>query len=106
MATYVKETKTDRDFLINWNASSHHLWETKYYGFPSPIYIPPESGDLPFFVGTALMRNEDVVRNIPENIERVGVTTSGTIEEISLPGYTESEVKTLDNLKFIWMEKE
>jgi len=106
MSVYVKETKTDRDFLINWNAGSHHLWETKYYGFPSPIYIPPNAGDLPFFVGTALMGDEDIVRTIPENTERVGVTTSGAIEEISLSGYTESEVKTLGNLKFVWMEKE
>jgi len=52
------------------------------------------------------MGDEDIVRTIPENTERVGVTTSGAIEEISLSGYTESEVKTLGNLKFVWMEKE
>lgn len=106
MAVYVKETKTDRDFLINWNAGSHHLWETKYYGFPSPIYIPPDAGDLPFFVGTALMGDEDIVRSIPESAGRVGVTSSGAIEDISLPGYTEKEVKTLGKLKFVWLERE
>jgi hypothetical protein len=106
MSEYVLETKNDNDYLINWNAGSHHLWETKYYGFPSPIYISPDAGDLPFFVGTALMGEGDIVRYIPESAERVGVTTSGNVEDIILPGYTESEVKVLGNLKFVWMNKD
>jgi uncharacterized membrane protein len=105
LGAYVEQTRQDGDYFINWNAGSHHLWETKYYGFDSPIYIP-EGGDLPFFVGTALMEDADVTREIPESTTRVGVTTSGDIAEIELPGYTESEVKILGNLKFVWYEKE
>lgn len=105
LASYVKEEKTENDFLVNWNAGSHHLWETKYYGIPAPIYIPPDGGELPFFVGTALMEKEDVTREIPENAERVGVVTSGPVDEVSLPGYTELEAKYFDGLNFIWYGK-
>ncbi len=104
LGAYVQETRNPDDFFINWNAGSHHLWETKFYGFDSPIYIP-SGGELPFFVGTALMNENDIVRSIPESTKRVGVTTSGNIDEITLPGYTESETKILGNLKFVWYEK-
>lgn len=103
---YVKSKLKDGYFLINWNAGSHHLWETKYYGIPAPIYIPPEGGDLPFFVGTALMEESDVIREVPKNVKRVGVVTSGPIEEVRLPGYTESEAKDFKGLKFLLYEKD
>src|SRR4030042_4754344 len=102
---YIKSELRPGDFLINWNSSSHHLWETKYYGIPAPIYIPPEGGDLPFFVGTALMEKGDIIREIPETTERVGVVTSGSVEEVNLPGYTDGEAKDFNGLKFIWYEK-
>lgn len=104
MSAYVKEVKTEGDFLINWYSNgTHHIWETKYYGIPAPIYTPNDK-NLPFFVGTALMTKEDIISEIPKNIKRVGVITSGPIEEVNLPDYTKSEVKTFDELKFIWFE--
>jgi uncharacterized membrane protein len=103
LASYVKETKRGDDFLINWNAASHHLWESKYYGIPAPLYIP--EGDLPFYVGTAQMTEEDILREIPKKINRVGVITSGDIAEIELPYYTEEEAKTFGGLKFVWYQK-
>jgi hypothetical protein len=103
---YVKNELKEGDFLINWNAGSHHIWETKYYGIPAPIYISPEGGDLPFFVGTALMEEGDIIREIPEGTERVGVVTSGSIDEVTLPGYTESKIKDFEGLKFVWYEKD
>jgi hypothetical protein len=101
----VKSELRSGDYLINWNSSSHHLWETKFYGIPAPIYIPKTGGTLPFFVGTALMTDADIVNEIPEGTERVGVVTSGPVEEINVPGYTESEVRTSGNLKFVLMVK-
>ena len=103
LASYVKETKRGDDFLINWNAASHHLWEAKYYGIPAPLYIP--EGELPFYVGTAQMTDEDILREIPKKINRVGVITSGDIAEIELPYYTEREAKTFGELKFVWYQK-
>lgn len=104
LASYVKTTKKEGDFLINWNSKAHHLWETKYYEIPAPIYIPT-GGDLPFFVGTALMEKNDVIKELPKKVKRIGVVTSGHIDEIYLPGYTEGEAKSFSDLKFIWYEK-
>lgn len=105
MATWVKETRREGDFLVNWNAGSHHLWEMKYYGIPAPIYIP-EGGELPYFVGTALMEEGDVITELPPGTKRVGVVTTGEIADIEIPDYTEDEVKTFNSLKFIWYQKE
>lgn len=110
MASWVKSTQKEGDLLINWNAGSHHLWETKYYGIPAQIYVPG-GGELPFFVGTALMENSDILNSIPPQTERVGIVTSGSVDEIDLPGYTEEKRKTLrpkagnKELHFIWYLK-
>lgn len=104
MAAYVKQSKNEADSLINWNSASHHLWETKYYDIPAPIFVP-EGKELPFYVGTALMGSSDIIHKIPEGVGRVGIVTSGPIDEVSLPGYTEMEAKTFANLKFIWYTK-
>ncbi len=109
LANYVKEVKKGDDYLINWNAASHHLWESKYYGIPGPLYIP-ENKPLPFFVGTALMTKDDVISVVParfdhNKINRVGVITSGSVDEVAIPGYTKSEVHTFGDLKFVWFTK-
>ena len=98
---FVKSEMRDGDFLINWNSSSHHLWETKYYTIPAPIFIPSEGGELPFFVGTALMEEKDIIREIPKGTKRVGVVTSGPVEEVKIPNYGQGEVKEFNGLKFI-----
>lgn len=100
----VTEMRQDGDYFINWNDGAHHLWETKYYGIEAPIYIGPD-GSLPYFVGTALMEDKDIVREIPENAKRVGVITSGSIEAIKLPGYTEIARRNFDRLKIVWYVK-
>ena len=104
LASYVKSTQQEGDFLINWNSSAHHLWETKYYEIPAPIYVP--EGELPFYVGTAQMTDKDILKEIPEDVLRVGVVTSGSIDEVSLDDYTEEESRTFGELKFIWLQKE
>ena len=107
LSNYVKSTRQEGDYLINWNAASHHIWETKFYGIGAPIYIPGE-GELPFFVGTALMEEGDIIHELPENINRVGVVTSGPIDEITLSDYAEEEAKIFKaspegaDIKFIW----
>lgn len=108
LSAYVLETKRGDDFLINWNSASHHLWETKYYQIPAPIYIPG-GGELPFFVGTALMEEGDIINELPKQKTqsfRIGVVTSGSVDEITIPGYTVSEVKDFgQGLKFIWFSR-
>lgn len=107
-ATYVLSVKKGDDYLINWNATAHHLWEAKYYGLSAPLYVPWQS--LPYFVGTALMTKDDVISSLPSGkaaskIYRIGVITSGPVEEVKLPGYTKGEVKEFGPLKFIWFPK-
>lgn len=104
MAEYVKSAQNEGDILINWNSSAHHLWETKFYGIPAPIYIPGE-GELPYYVGTALMEKSDIIRTIPKNAKRVGVLTSGSFDEIKLDNYKFIEKKEMGNLKFGWYKK-
>jgi hypothetical protein len=105
LAAYVKETKLKEDFIINWYSNgTHHIWETKYYQIPGPIYVSGE-GELPFFVGTALMEESDIIRQLPEGIGRVGVVTSGPVEEITLAGYTKEVEKSFGTLKFLWYQK-
>jgi len=104
LAEYVIETKKGDDYLINWNAASHHIWETKYYGIGAPLYIPGGES-LPFFVGTALMAEGDIIRELPPKINRVGVITSGEVSEIKLTGYVLAEEKHFGNLKFVWYRK-
>lgn len=105
---YVKSEMQSGDFLINWNSNgSHHIWETKYYGIPAPIYVSGSPSDLPFFVGTALMEEGDIITKIPQNAERVGVVTSGPLDEIDIPNYEEdpTSAKDFNGLKFVWYEK-
>jgi mannosyltransferase len=107
-ANYVLSVKKGDDYLINWNSAAHHLWETKYYKIPGPIYNP--TGSLPYYVGTALMDKGDIIEKLPSGKEaaklnRIGVITSGPIEEVSLPGYTKLDDHTVGALKIIWFTK-
>ncbi len=104
LAAYVKEVKKGDDHLINWNSAAHHIWEAKYYGIPAPLYLP-EGTKLPFYVGTALMTGEDTTSILPKKINRVGVITSGAVEEISLPNYSKQEEKDFGSLKFVWYSR-
>lgn len=103
-ASLVKQNEHLGDFIINWNSSSHHLWETKYYGIGGPIYISG-SGQLPFFVGTALMEKSDIIREIPKGVTRIGAVTSGPVEEVIIPGFKTESVNTYSDLKVIWLIK-
>lgn len=104
LAAYLLETKRGDDFVINWNSAAHHLWESKYYQINAPLYIP-QGGELPFYVGTAQMTKDDVIRSLPPKACRVGVITSGSVDEVIIPEYKPSETKIFGNLKFIWFSK-
>jgi hypothetical protein len=104
LAEYAKETRMEDSAIINWYSNgTHHIWETKYYGIGGPIYVSSEE-ELPFFVGTALLGKDDLVRELPD-VERIGVVTSGLVEEVKLPNYTEDTLKKFDGLKLIWFQR-
>lgn len=87
--------------LINFNAAAHHLWESKYYGLQAPIYSPQE---LPFYVGTALMGESDVIKTLPET-DGLGVITSAPAQEIEIPGFRVTKTIGLGDLNLILVEK-
>ena len=51
------------------------------------------------------MTEKDILREIPENAERLGVVTSGPVDEIDLPNYTKGEPVAFGELKFVWYQK-
>jgi len=102
MASYLNQEVKPTDALMNWNSAAHHLWESQYYGLAAPIYSP--TGPLPFYVGTAQMTKEDVISTPPSN-QRIGVITSGPVEEVQLSNYKQDEIRQFGNLKVIWLKK-
>lgn len=100
LANYVK-TETAGLALINYNATAHHLFESKYYGLKAPIYAPEP---LPFYTGTALMEENDVIKQLPDE-EKIGLISSAPPSEINLPGYTIEETKQFDGLWFLWLKR-
>ena len=104
MATYIKQEKTEADYLLNYNGRAHHLWESKYYGIPAPIYTP--DGPLPLYVGTAQMKESDTTEGLPEIEGRLGVIASEPIETITLSGYKVVEEKQFGGLVFSWWKQE
>jgi len=104
MASQVKAELKEGDFLLNYNGGAHHLWETKYYGIPAPIYLP--EGELPLWVGTAQMTDEDIVRSVPEGVERLGVVTSEPVEKVLIEEpWQVSGVGEFESIRVIWMRK-
>jgi uncharacterized membrane protein len=99
-ANYIKTEAPDLT-LINHNLRAHHLWETKYYGLDAPIYSPDK---LPFYVGTALMEEGDVIDTLPD-VEELGVITSANVEEVEIPGYNPVDYHRVGDLKFLMMTK-
>lgn len=104
LSTYVLEQKRGDDFVINEDAGSHKLWEAKYYGIPAPVYTP-ENTELPFFVGTALFEEGDIVSTFPKGTNRLGVITFKEGAELTIPGFLTTEEKRFGELNFVWMIK-
>ena len=102
LANFVKQIKKPEDFLINWSGSAHHLFESKYYGLEAPLFYP--SGEPPFFIGTALMEEKDIISQLPEKT-RIGVITSDPVEKVYLPFYQLDKSYYFENLKFIWLTR-
>ena len=103
LANYVKRTQEGGDYLINWNSSAHHLWESKYYQIPAPIYVP--EGSLPYYTGTAQMAYKDVIKSLP-NTKRIGIITSGEVSEVEISKYTVQSEKDFGELKLLWYIKQ
>ena len=102
LAAYITSTRKPQDALINWSGNSHHLFESKYYQVYAPIYTT--GGPLPFYVGTALMEPADQISTLPPS-NRIGVITSNSILDVSLPGYHQTDYQQFQDLSFSWWQK-
>ncbi len=99
MAAYVRSEIREGDALINWNGKAHHLWESKYYRVGGPIYT---TRPLPLYVGTAQMKEEDVIMELPKPKGRLGVIASEDISEIELPGFQLIKEMEFGELSITW----
>jgi len=99
LSTYIKNEVGQDDFLINFNGSAHHLWESKYYNLQAPLYNP--GGPLPYYVGTAQMTDKDIITQLPKK-ERIGVISSENPQSIQLENYQLLNYKQFDSLYFSW----
>ena len=102
LANYVQSLDLEDTALINYNDRSHHLFESKYYQIPAPIYVP--EGNLPFFTGTALMTEGDIIKELPDKPQIIAIT-SGEPEKVALPNYQFTEEKSFGNLHLVWLKK-
>jgi hypothetical protein len=99
LSQHIKQTTAQNDFLINYNGSAHHLWETKYYGLEAPLYVPGQ--DLPYYVGTAQMTKSDIIKILP-NINKIGVISSEQPESMEINNYRLLNYQKFGELSFSW----
>lgn len=103
LAQYVKTTTDKNLFLINYNGTAHHLWETKYYGLTAPLYL--KGGEIPFYIGTAQMTKDDLIQFLP-NKEKIGVISSETPEKIELFGFYLESYQKFGDLSFSYFVRQ
>ena len=99
LANYVKKEVGENDFLINYNGSAHHLWESKYYGLKAPLYVA--GGNLPYYVGTAQMTEKDIIQQLPDK-KRVGVISSEEPNSMEILDYQLKNYQQFGSLYFSW----
>lgn len=100
MADFIKSEASNLT-LINYNAAAHHLWESKYYGLEAPIYTPKP---LPFYTGTALMEEGDIIY-APPAVNELGAITSAPLEEVKISGYDIFKEKQFGALSLLWLKR-
>ena len=101
-ASWIKENTSSQTFLINYNGGAHHLWESKYYQLQAPLYVSGQ--ELPFYVGTAQMTNQDIVKNLPP-VQKLGAISSDKPALVKIRGYQEVSYHQTGSLYFIEFNK-
>ncbi len=96
---FAKENATENDFVVTYGDISNHLFESKYYGYKTPIYT---TNILPSYMGVSLMEEGDVVGSIPEIKGRLGVITNYHPSEYLLPGFRLSSLQSFYGVNMIW----
>jgi len=59
------------------------------------------------YVGTAQMTEEDIVREVPDGVARLGVITSEPVEKVVIEEpWQVREVEEFETIRVMWMKKE
>lgn len=96
---FAKENATEKDFVVTYGDISNHLFESKYYGFKTPIYT---TNKLPSYMGLSLMEEGDVIDSFPEIEGKLGVVTNYHPSEFLLPGFKLSSLNSFYGVNMIW----
>ncbi len=63
-------------------------------------------GELPLWVGTAQMTEEDILKEIPGEAKRLVVVTSEPVEKVVIEGgWQASQVSEFETIRVVWMRK-
>jgi uncharacterized membrane protein len=99
LANFAKAYLNTEDyFLINYNGHAHHLWEAKYYQLNAPLYVP--NGQLPFYVGTAQMTPNDIVKKLPVDKTIVAITSNNP-KDVKIKGWQAEKFENFDSSLYL-----
>ncbi|MFC1789859.1 glycosyltransferase family 39 protein [Patescibacteria group bacterium] len=99
-AHLVKNSLDQNTLLINYPGGAHHLFESKYYGLQAPLFVPEDN--LPFYVGTALMAKEDILKKIPTTVSKLNLITSNSnIQDLKIANFQILKTFQVDELKLV-----
>jgi mannosyltransferase len=89
--------------VINYYNNVLHYFELKYYGANVKIY---SKDPIPFWNGTALLDNNDVLKQIPTQEKILVMVSGGNVEKIQIPNYNEINRRKFNDLYLLWFVKE
>lgn len=99
VAQFVNQNYAKNQTVINYYTNALHYFELKHYGINVKIYSPLEP--LPFWVGTALIDNRDILDKLPQE-KTLLVMASGDIEKIKIPRYKETNRQQFRDLYLLF----
>lgn len=102
VAQFVFDTYGKDKMVINYYTDALHYFELKHYGVNVKIYSPQDP--LPFWVGTALIDQNDILGALP-NQRSFLVMAGGDVGRVAISGYIEIRRERFHNLYLLWFLK-
>jgi len=88
--------------VIDYYTDHLNYFELKYYGVHPKIYT---KNSIPFFEGTALIDNIDIIKQLPRDKELL-IVASGDISRIQISGYVQERMKQFGDLYLYWYRQQ
>lgn len=86
VAQFVHRNFGKDQVVINYYTNALHYFELRHYEVDVKIYSP--SGPLPFWVGTALIDQEDILMELPKE-KTILIMASGDLDRVNVEGFSE-----------------